>query len=238
MRMATKPPSEWLRLLCRDWAQENEDILSSMDERFIRYKSYLKGQLTSQLLCRLSTSGREGRDAHRAGMEADPTNAAPPSIDFWKILGVEDEFDRAHIVANVERFCSLYNIRGGNTDEMVASNEFVYGGNHSMNFYMDQSGMPLDSAAAELAVNGLSGAQVLYHIDSNGLIQARHGKVQQSATKNEMRRIKAETREREREGEKQCNHKEFNYLSFSLRSSCKPTSPSQSFLRSARIFYS
>ncbi|KAL7482756.1 hypothetical protein ACHAW6_008414 [Cyclotella cf. meneghiniana] len=199
MRMATKPPSEWLRLLCRDWAQENEDILSSMDERFIRYKSYLKGQLTSQLLCRLSTSTREGRDAHRAGMEADPTNAAPPSIDFWKILGVEDEFDRAHIVANVERFCSLYNIRGGSPDEMVASNDFVYGGSHSTNFYMDQSGMPLDSAAAELAVNGLSGAQVLYHIDPNGLIQARHGKVQQSATKNEMRRIKAETRERERE---------------------------------------
>eukprot|EP00804_Cyclotella_cryptica_P007992 CCRYP_016024-RA/>CCRYP_016024-RA protein AED:0.02 eAED:0.02 QI:565/1/1/1/1/1/2/159/495 len=199
MRMATKAPSEWLRLLCRDWAQENEDILSTMDERFLRYKSYLKGQLTSQLLCRLSISGRDGRDARHARLEADPIGTAPPSIDFWKILGVEDEFDRAHIVANVERFCSLYNIRGGNPDELVAANDVSYGGNHNMNFLMDQSGTPVDSSAAEIAVNGLSGAQFLYHIDSNVLIQAKNGKVQQTAMKNEMRRIKAETRERERE---------------------------------------
>jgi len=38
--------------------------------------------------------------------------------DFWKILGVKDEFDRAHIVANVERFCSLYNIRGSNSNDV------------------------------------------------------------------------------------------------------------------------
>jgi hypothetical protein len=97
--MATKSPADWLRLLCRDWSEENEQILSTMDERFLRYKSYLKGRLTSQLLCRLSS-------------EMDECN------DFWKILGVKDEFDRAHIVANVERFCSLYNIRGSNSNDV------------------------------------------------------------------------------------------------------------------------
>jgi hypothetical protein len=179
--MATKSPSEWLRLLCRDWSQENEHILSSMDERFLGYKSYLKGRLTSQLLCRLSLSGRD------AGL----SQADPSAIDFWKILGVQDEFDRAHIVANVERFCSLYNIRGGIVDESAA--DVVYGNTHIL---VDQ-GMPVEGAVA--VASGLGG-QMMYNLDPNGMI-AKNAKAQQSVIKSEMRRIKAENRERDREGE-------------------------------------
>ena len=139
MRMATKTPSEWLRLLCRDWCQENESILSSMDDRFVGYKSYLKGRLTSQLLCRLSSSGREV-----------PSVSAPlpheSTIDFWKILGVQDEFDRAHIVANVERFCSLYNIRGASSDELDHTSDF------GTNFVVADQGMPDEGAAAAAAM--------------------------------------------------------------------------------------
>merc|ERR1719253_1841988 len=65
MRMATKTPSEWLRLLCRDWSLENEAIVAATDARFLHYKSYLKGRLTSQLLCRLSIPG--GADAAQGG---------------------------------------------------------------------------------------------------------------------------------------------------------------------------
>lgn len=45
---------------------------------------------------------------------------SPPSFDFWKLLGVFDEFDRAHIVANIERFCSLYDICGGEPNNNVS----------------------------------------------------------------------------------------------------------------------
>ena len=117
MRMAIMTPSEWLRLLCRDWSLENASIVAGIDERFRQYKSYLKGQMTSQLLCRLTipADGGGGGGFHDQQMMADPT--AQNSIDFWKLMGVDDEFDRQHIISNVERFCSLYNIRGGTQDE-------------------------------------------------------------------------------------------------------------------------
>lgn len=100
MRKAIKPPSEWLKLLCREWAAENPEIVEASDSKFLQYKSYLKGMLSSQLLCRLSTP---------PGKEDDTT---PPAVDFWGILGVEDEFDKSYIIAQVERFSILYNIRG------------------------------------------------------------------------------------------------------------------------------
>jgi len=198
MRMATKPPSEWLRLLCRDWAQENEEIVTAADSRFLHYKSYLKGQLTSQLLCRLSISGREAPKGNST-READPT--APQSIDFWRILGVEDEFDRAHIVANIERFCSLYNIRGGTNDD---SNDI---GTIGTNFFSD--GMPVDpAAAAAAAAAGLSVASncaLLYPIDPNAAASVanmsipKHDVKIRQTIKSQQRRLKAEMRERERE---------------------------------------
>jgi hypothetical protein len=103
MRKATKPPSEWLRLLCKDWASENEALVDNTDSRFLDFKPYLKGLLSSQLLCRLSIP------PSKDGIDGAPTQL---SIDFWRVLGVEDEFDKSYIIAQVERFCSLYHIRG------------------------------------------------------------------------------------------------------------------------------
>jgi hypothetical protein len=61
-------------MLCCDWAAENMDIVEATDLKFLAYKSYLKGQLSSQLLCRLSIK--------------DPSEDVTP-VDFWKILGIE-----------------------------------------------------------------------------------------------------------------------------------------------------
>jgi len=33
------------------------------------------------------------------------------SQDFWKILGIDDEFDKAYIITQIEKFCALYSIR-------------------------------------------------------------------------------------------------------------------------------
>jgi hypothetical protein len=84
MRKAAKRPSEWLKLLCRDWARENEVLVDTTDAKFLEYKPFLKGIISSQLLCRLS-------------MPHDITM----SLDFWDVLGVADDFDRAYIVSQV-----------------------------------------------------------------------------------------------------------------------------------------
>ena len=105
MRKANKPPSEWLRLLCKDWAQENEILVENADSKFLEYKPYMKGILSSQLLCRLSLQAKEGLDGSQ------------PQIDFWRILGIEDEFDKSYIIAQVERFNILYNVRGNQLDD-------------------------------------------------------------------------------------------------------------------------
>lgn len=219
MRMATKTPSEWLRLLCRDWslALENEAIVAATDSRFLHYKSYLKGQLTSQLLCRLSISGNERVGYHET--THDPMAAVP--IDFWKILGVHDEFDRAHIVANIERFCSLYNIRGGTLDEspiippyaaVAAANDdnvAMIGNNYyseTMNPVVDPATAAAAAAAAGLSAN-YNNCSMLYPIEENDTsvnIETKQyigqPKVRQnSAVKSQQRRLKAEMRERERE---------------------------------------
>ena len=107
MRKAYKLPSEWLRLLCKQWAEENELLVDSTDAKFMDYKPFLKGMLTSQLLCRLSIPSTKD-----SGL--DPCQQ---QIDFWRILGIEDEFDKAYIIAQIERFCSHYNIRGLPLDE-------------------------------------------------------------------------------------------------------------------------
>jgi hypothetical protein len=110
MRKANRRPSDWLNLLCKDWASENHDLVDATDTKFAQYKPYLKGYLTSQLLCRLSLPPNKdpGLDGNSA-----------PMVDFWGILGVEDEFDKAYIVAQIERFCALYNIRGNVLDDTV-----------------------------------------------------------------------------------------------------------------------
>lgn len=105
MRRANKRPSEWLKSLCRDWATENIELVESADAKFMAYKPYLKGLITSQLLCRLSLPAAK-----------DDGNASNP-VDFWSMLGIEDEFDKAYIVAQMERFCGLYSIRSISLDD-------------------------------------------------------------------------------------------------------------------------
>ena len=128
MRKANKPPSEWLRLLCRDWAIENEHTVQATDLQFLGYKSYLKGRLSSQLLCRLSIP-------EMAQMENDTSSSVqvpvpvPVSnttstnnnrnIDFWTILGIQDDFDKSYIISQVERFCAFYSIRAVIVDDDI-----------------------------------------------------------------------------------------------------------------------
>lgn len=83
--------------------------MDSVDVKFMHYKSYLKGMLTPQLLCRLSLPNKK---------ESETGVPAPNPVDFWGILGIDDEFDKAYIVAQIERFASLYNILGPVTDDM------------------------------------------------------------------------------------------------------------------------
>lgn len=102
MRKTLKPPSEWLKLLCYDWAMDNEVLVETADAKFIDYKPFLKGMLTSQLLCRLSIP-----PTNKLFEDGTTSN----SIDFWFILGIVDEFDRAYVISQIERFCALYSIR-------------------------------------------------------------------------------------------------------------------------------
>ena len=154
MRKAIKPPSEWLRLLCKDWAHENEILVENADAKFMEYKPYLKGMLSSQLLCRLSLQSKEGLDGTQA------------VIDFWRILGIEDEFDKSYIIAQVERFNTLYNVRGnpmdddsgnlfatdyGSTDPTAGLN--VSPGGFTLPPYMDQSATAAAAAAAAAAAD-------------------------------------------------------------------------------------
>ena len=115
MRKACKLPSEWLRLLCKKWADKNEDLVDSTDTKFMDYKPYLNGMLSSQLLCRLSIPSLSLPSAMKEMGLGDTTCST--QLDFWRILGVEDEFDKAYIIAQIERFCSLYNIRNFVLDE-------------------------------------------------------------------------------------------------------------------------
>jgi len=73
--------------------------------KLLEYKPYLKGQLSSQLLCRLSIPEQ--------AKEFD----IPDALNFWKILGIIDDFDRAYIISQIERFCILYSIRANFTDD-------------------------------------------------------------------------------------------------------------------------
>ena len=109
MRKTSKLPSEWLNLLCREWANENQVLVETTDAKFLDYKPYLKGSISSQLLCRLSiptttTNPMPTRTATTVGTPistATNTSANANSNDFWEILGITDSFDRSYIVAQV-----------------------------------------------------------------------------------------------------------------------------------------
>jgi len=117
MRKTSKSPSEWLKLLCRDWAIENQDIVDATDMKFLGYKSYLRGRLSSQLLCRLSIPEPKEHDI----------NPIPNhhQVDFWGVLGIQDEFDKSYIISQIERFCALYFIRAVLVDDDLLSDQTI-----------------------------------------------------------------------------------------------------------------
>lgn len=110
MRKATKPPSDWLNLLCRDWANENQVLVETTDAKFLDYKPFLKGLISSQLLCRLSIPATHPiptmKTATSDGASIPTSNAM--SNDFWEILGICDSFDRSYIVAQVRQYQELF----------------------------------------------------------------------------------------------------------------------------------
>lgn len=105
MRKATKPPSEWLNLLCREWANENQVLVETTDAKFLDYKPFLKGLISSQLLCRLSIPATRPLPTTRPATSdvASITTSNAMSNDFWEILGICDSFDRSYIVAQVRQ---------------------------------------------------------------------------------------------------------------------------------------
>mmetsp|Transcript_2545 Transcript_2545/g.6095 ORF Transcript_2545/g.6095 Transcript_2545/m.6095 type:complete len:619 (+) Transcript_2545:250-2106(+) len=105
MRKANKRPSEWLKLLCKEWAMQNLEVVEATDKLFLDYKPYLKGYLSSQLLCRLSIP-----PLMRNHSSNDPSPHPSPMVDFWGILQINDEFDKAYVIAQIERFSALYQI--------------------------------------------------------------------------------------------------------------------------------
>ena len=88
-------------------------MVDACDQKFVGYKPYLKGMLSSQLLCRLSLPTIKDSNL-------DASSSHSTSVDFWAVLGIDDEFDKAYVVAQIERFCALYNIRGPTLDDVDA----------------------------------------------------------------------------------------------------------------------
>jgi hypothetical protein len=123
MRKASKPPSEWLNLLCREWAAENQVLVETTDAKFLDYKPYLKGLITSQLLCRLSIPSYNSTNTVSSMKSATGDNRLSStsnntvSTDFWEILGITDSFDRAYIIAQVrnEFFALMHTHKGTNS---------------------------------------------------------------------------------------------------------------------------
>ena len=129
MKKANKTPSEWLKLLCKEWAEsaENIELIRTVDAKFESYKPYLKGKLSSQLLCRLcipSESSSSSKESTNSNTQSRNSGATPSNTngsgsngstkpDFLKdVLQIQDEFDKAYVIAQVERFCAFYDIRG------------------------------------------------------------------------------------------------------------------------------
>lgn len=117
MKLALKTPSQWLTLLCKEWAAENVELLSLIDSNFLQYKSYLKGLMSSQLLCRVSI--------YSEGFSSSEKNDLKNKINFWKFLGVKDEFDCDYICSQIEKFCSLYGLRNHASEDEQNQNPFT-----------------------------------------------------------------------------------------------------------------
>jgi hypothetical protein len=144
-------------------------LVETADAKLIDYKPYLKGLLSSQLLCRLSIPTPK-----------EPTidgTSQSNSLDFWNILGIEDEFDKSFIVAQIERFCDLYNIRGVSPDDDgLFVSDFA------------ATAEPLISVASASA--GETAKRPPKEIEKPSDAERRHGQ------KREQRRLSVEKRER------------------------------------------
>jgi len=93
--------SKWLRVLCRSWAQSKEKpFLESIDHHFTNFKPYLNGRLSANLLCRIGIKD-----------------------NFWKNMGILDEFDRDYIVSQIERFKKDFYV--SLESSMNSKNDFV-----------------------------------------------------------------------------------------------------------------
>lgn len=99
MQKTLKSPSEWIKLLCPQWASEHHNCVNLMDEKFVKYKGYMRGFLSSQALCRISIPeiGNNDKEEH--------------SFEFWRQLGVHDEIDLRYIISQIERFLIVFSIR-------------------------------------------------------------------------------------------------------------------------------
>ena len=119
MKRSLRRPSEWLKLLCKDWVQHgsasvaddsqnegtrqgsnNRQLAEAADAKLVEYKPYLKdGKISPHLLCILCQKQQE---------------SSPPSMhshfDFFNVLNITDNFDKAYVLSQVERFESMYNI--------------------------------------------------------------------------------------------------------------------------------
>jgi HD-GYP domain-containing protein (c-di-GMP phosphodiesterase class II) len=162
MKKANKRPSEWLKLLCKDWAEagENIELIETMDSKFESYKPYLKGKLSSQLLCRLcipSETGSSAKDASTAnsggnsGTSPNSNNGGSSTKpDFLQtVLNIRDDFDKAYVIAQIERFCALYDIRGIQQQAEAASAST--GSNSSGNNNAGRFSIPTHEATAAAA---------------------------------------------------------------------------------------
>jgi len=170
--MDAKTPSAWLTHLCPDWAKENQQIVGSIDERFLSFKPYLRGKITSQLLCRLScTSFKKTADGG--------------AFDFWLKMGVDDDFDRAYITSSIERFCATYQVlyesRAAAKEELFISN--IKGALTPNQFVQDQALIDAANLVANLPKASMESMQPL----PVGKAVARPQKRQKCAPKSKVR---------------------------------------------------
>ena len=112
MRIARKSLYEWLQSLCQDWVEaQTPEFMANIDAKFLHYKPYLKGKISSQLLCRLVLDPNPYNSP--AAIISDNTcsqNDLSLGERFWQTIGIYDEFDRSYITSQVTRFCQLYGI--------------------------------------------------------------------------------------------------------------------------------
>jgi hypothetical protein len=173
MKKANKRPSEWLKLLCKDWveADENLELVETVDSKYESYKPYLKGKLSSQLLCRLcipsesgpsskdntntSSSNNNNNDSSATPTPNNGSNSNSNTSDFLKdVLNIQDDFDKAYITAQVERFCALYDIRGIQQQAEAAASAAA--SNASANSHTNNASNVNNSAAAAAAAAAVS----------------------------------------------------------------------------------